>query len=82
MLKAMCVETVFLPLGCSENKIENNILNKQKKLTLDQSIKNIITCKFVHVLILIGFFYYLNVNCIYILKIIVYFFKILITKNL
>jgi hypothetical protein len=30
----------FKPLGILENRIENNVLNKQKQLTLHQFFKN------------------------------------------
>ena len=34
------MEDLFKPLGILENKIENNVLNKQKQLTLHQFFKN------------------------------------------
>jgi len=34
------MENLFKPLGCLENIIENNVLNKQKQLTLHQFFKN------------------------------------------
>lgn len=34
------MEDLFNPLSCLENKIENNVLNKQKRLTLDQFFEN------------------------------------------
>lgn len=35
-----CMEILFKPLGCLENKIENNVLYKQKQINLDQFPKN------------------------------------------
>jgi len=34
------MEDLFKPLGILENRIENNVLNKQKQLTLHQFFKN------------------------------------------
>lgn len=39
MLKAIDVRKTK-PLGCLENGVENNVLNKQKPLTVDQFFKN------------------------------------------
>jgi len=34
------MEHLFKPLGCLENSLENNFLNKNIQLTLDQFFKN------------------------------------------
>jgi hypothetical protein len=34
------MDELFKPLGVLENRIENNVLNKQKQLTLHQFFKN------------------------------------------
>jgi len=39
------MEDLFKPLGCLENIIDNNVINKQKQLTLHHNSLNEILCK-------------------------------------